>query len=907
MNLRNTALLFGLLLGMLWLFGLMLAYKKGVDEALIVPGLQESTVSIDKIVVQRKEADKKPEELDFTKDTKTWRMQQAPLKYSVLTDSFKVDHIVNQIRDMRRNDEADVRDDPEYYGLTNPQITVTLKGYLGKASEGKSTEETGKKAREWQVFIGKTSPDKTFVYVNTAERRSKVYAVRKSSLDSIFFKDPSAFRPKTLLDVNETTARFVDLKASEGEIELKKNDDGTWRFIKPNYGLADFEGKPPSKLAVVPPKQEGVKGLLTAIGAVRVTADEDFVPLSDAGMDTYGLEEGKEKLKIEVGNPGEKKDEMNKSVLLVGFKVKDRDQYYVRLANDQGVEKIDAKALTPVFEALQKPGQLRSRDVIPLDPLGTDAIDIRHGKNLDRLWKLRGPQGKDWKLYLGKESHKADDKTVQSLIDALRGKGEVQEFFDEPEPKKKDAERGFDQPAAEVVVYKEAIAKEEKKDRTGDKEKKQEEKSADGSPALKKDMKPLATLTFGKTENDLVFVKRTTQDGTESRFAAPKSIMEKVIPPQGAIAFFDTALPSFEIADVNQVELMRKDETFVIQKGEGSRWLLKDRKDYAGKNFADDKNVNAILKTLGHLTVQKWVKRLDPKEDLDRFGLTKPELSATVMLNRLQFTPTSVAGLIGLAANGFTAPQVLASDILMAGNSSSRGETMTFKFGKEASDKEGGGVYSVRTGVDYLFQVAPSALKEMREADLRDRTWLSLLQPVLDTTIVGMLASPTGHGQLLAGMPLVSGQVVHFDAGKAKEMKVTVRTTYELRKFDFAYSAKDKTWQEKSGLREFTLDVEKVKSLVNWLADLHAERFIFLAGGPREEQKLAPNDAILAVDIVLEDSQNIRLTVGASFEGGGYFAMTSTSPEVVFTMPKDRIDPLREGVGYFGKTRVAAR
>src|SRR5205807_662542 len=157
--------------------------------------------------------------------------------------------------------------------------------------------------------------------------------------------------------------------------------------------------------------------LLAAINAVRVSSDSDFVPLSDAGLSTYGLEEGKQALRIEVGTPGEKKEakeEIKKLSILVGFKVKDRDQYYVRRADDQGVVQIDAKVLEPIFDALRRPGQFRSRDLIAADTKNADAIDIRQGKKLEEVWKLRGPEEKDWKIYEDKHVHKADDKTVQA-------------------------------------------------------------------------------------------------------------------------------------------------------------------------------------------------------------------------------------------------------------------------------------------------------------------------------------------------------------------------------------------------------------------------------------------------------------------------------------------------------------
>src|SRR5207247_1383359 len=101
-----------------------------------------------------------------------------------------------------------------------------------------------------------------------------------------------------------------------------------------------------------------------------------------------------------------------------------------------------------------------------------------------------------------------------------------------------DTELGFDAPVAQVTVYvdgldKEAMAKEPKeKESTGKKDDKKEAKKDEG-PIFKKDVKPAVVLFFGKTDKDLVHVKREFTDAV-SRFAIPKSILDKVAPSEGA-------------------------------------------------------------------------------------------------------------------------------------------------------------------------------------------------------------------------------------------------------------------------------------------------------------------------------------------------------------------------------------
>src|SRR5262249_11228819 len=142
--------------------------------------------------------------------------------------------------------------------------------------------------------------------------------------------------------------------------------------------------------------------------------------------------------------------------------------------------------------------------------------------------------------------------------------------------------------------------------------------------------------------------------------------------------------------------------------------------------------------------------------------------------------------------------------------------------------------YALSNKNDYLFQVPAGLVKLLKDTDLRDRSWLTLFQPVLDAGMVG-----TGPQMLLAAAPILSRQVLTFDVAKVRAVKLTVLTKVEERTMSFAHSKKDdKSWEDNSGLQKFNLDPEKVNELVKWLADLKAERFISLTGGPRAEQKL---------------------------------------------------------------------
>ena len=138
MNFKSTALLFGLLLGMLWLFGLMLTAKKGPrEEDFVFPSMHGSKdATINFVSVVRKGTIGK-EEFEFKRDKDNWTMSQPHLKFSIRAETFKVNQLVNQIKDARKDDEADVTNDFAAYELGKDQaaIVVTLRGKLENTKE----------------------------------------------------------------------------------------------------------------------------------------------------------------------------------------------------------------------------------------------------------------------------------------------------------------------------------------------------------------------------------------------------------------------------------------------------------------------------------------------------------------------------------------------------------------------------------------------------------------------------------------------------------------------------------------------------------------------------------------------------------------------------------------------------
>jgi len=82
MNFRTTTLLFGILLAVLWVFGLMLAWKKSsLDEGYILPRMVKDNPTINYVEIA-----KGGKRYIFTKTPAGWRLKVPPHEQEVRVD-----------------------------------------------------------------------------------------------------------------------------------------------------------------------------------------------------------------------------------------------------------------------------------------------------------------------------------------------------------------------------------------------------------------------------------------------------------------------------------------------------------------------------------------------------------------------------------------------------------------------------------------------------------------------------------------------------------------------------------------------------------------------------------------------------------------------------------------------------
>src|SRR5437868_1971038 len=109
MNFRFTALLFGLLLGVLWIFGLMLALgRSSLDQGYVFPKFNRGLDSqIDSVEIDIPKESKK---YQFVKNKDgVWKLKMPPSDQEARVQETEVEGLISELREARHsNDETDV-------------------------------------------------------------------------------------------------------------------------------------------------------------------------------------------------------------------------------------------------------------------------------------------------------------------------------------------------------------------------------------------------------------------------------------------------------------------------------------------------------------------------------------------------------------------------------------------------------------------------------------------------------------------------------------------------------------------------------------------------------------------------------------------------------------------------------
>ncbi len=586
-------------------------------------------------------------------------------------DKFVVKKLITDLLAVKPTAAAGVTDNKTVHGLDKPGIRVTL-----KAGDKSATLNVG------DTTIGRNA----VTFVTTSARPDTPVAVRRDDLDGLFRPDPTAprdgkswekalwrsdFRQRAFFRGETdllTEAESIAITKGGQETKLVRNPGtGEWTFAAPaGYGTADLEGDPQAPPATF----TGVRPLVSALTALQAAAATDFVEKPES-LDKYGLAPAdKEMLRIEVKPKSGPPD-----VVFVGKRVDDKtDKFFCKLASDAVVVK--AMAVPERIAALGKvatdPSTLRDRTLVPSGKqFAIDAIDIAVGPSNTKLRRIPGPADSRWVLYGGPNDPQQAALTVQGLLTTLTQPRAAKEVL----TALNDAAFADAEKKAEIKLWYDGIEKPAPE---------KDPAKLPPEPKLKGDGNPSVTILVGKTEGDLVFLRRITADGirTDMKFATT------VLPvlTRDRLGYVDGSLKPFPPNTVKKLTLVRGGETFTVEsdgKAHAGQWTFLSPDRLKGQTA----DAGKVMECIGRVPIMNPLRVVaeNPTEaELAKYGVgANPRIKVVVGFD----TPTE--------------------------------PDRVYEFGNEAEDKKS--VY-LRTNAKPLIVTVSGAFFTLLQADdFRDR------------------------------------------------------------------------------------------------------------------------------------------------------------------------------------------
>lgn len=857
MNFKTTYILFGILAVVLLVFvwTLWLGPTDTERTAYVLPSMHKDSSPLEPKDITRVEiARTQPneEKIVFVRDANSnrWRVVE-PRDYDA--DSSAIDSLVRQIYGARVQEQADVLNNPQKYGLETPAEVITL-------------IKEGEPNREVKLKVGDTSPgsEKAVIYVTSSDRK-EVMAVKKSELDSV--KKPLAdFRSRELLSPSTGDIQAFTLsernkdKIVKGPIELKKSGEERWVYVQPPYGDAQDKGANPAGNDKPP---DNVEAALTDISNLKVENANDFIKNDATDLGKYNLDPAKNDiLRIEIdrtesintNEKGEKKRETKKIALLVGVGEKvgeKKDQYYAYIDNPQhkDIVALPANSVARLLQLVSKPDAVRDRNLVAFGGFRKpDALNVQNSYGLLEFRRAAPsappfggmPAQEAWKLWRGDKAYVVDPSSVQTMISLLTAPNQVKSFVDKPDK----SALGLDKPDAVVRIWADSLPAEDKTNDEKNEDKKEDKKEGkkDKKPEPKDKDKPAFTLSFGHLQEDNVVVERRRGDEKAGTVVLVSSrVRDQVF--QGPLAYLDKQLPPFNsnrfdaVSNVTKLTLTRDGITYEIshENKSDAPWKIDKPSDFAGRT-ADRAAIEDILRALNNLHAVKIETDKAPEAPkLADWGLKEPRLKAVVTLMQ-----------------------------------DGKPKTFVFDFGRETDDKNS--VY-LRTSLQDMVVVVSNNVVATLKRELQDPT------------------------------------VLHFDVSKVQEVKLTgwskvqkLLTGEDKPMTRTIKRAKGGSGWEVEPKGSFKLDASRLDGFLKNLADLKAVKFVTHKGKPSPDQELDPDKGALLVELTVagdKEPRKLTLTVGKEDGNSGYFAISDQLPGDVFDVRKDLFEKAKEKPAYF--------
>lgn len=683
MNFRFTAILFAAVVLGISVLALVTYFDSGTAgrDGLVAPftktGLNESNVDTVEII----RTQPTEERLVFSKIGEgKWELRQPVI---AKVDSFAVDSIIKMLFTAKATRYPGLTDNLATHGLSKPTIKITLK-------RGADTSAT--------VNIGDTTigGKNAFTFVTTADNPDRPIALRTVDLRALFResaagKDGEAwtlskwltdYRARRLLGENVSNAESgiesVSLKRGTGAFKLSRSSEGTWKFDAPaNFGEADAAGD----TVVRPDLFTSVRTLLVLLVTLQPTSEADYLEgQTEADWIKFGLAENDPAvIRVDLKPKGSAME-----TLLIGKKVLGKEgqpvvptKVYCRLLGDSAVIQVASDRIDALANTIANPAELRNKDLLAESKKEQiDAIDVIQGTTSFKLrrissgaspqWAIYGPTADGrWATYVGSTDPNDARASVSKLLEALTKPRAAKAVL---APNSPDAVIAPADVKATVKIWYNGLPASTLT--TDD--------NLPAEPAIQGDA--AVTFTLGKSDADAAILKRVTATGTAD-FQVPLELAARLLRPK--MDYVDPRTGTFAFADATKLTFNRGADAYELVRGAAPdrRWEFV-KPDSRKGNSADNETALQILQALAAQQLAKLVSDTPTTEELARWGLVTPRLSATV--------------------------------------AQAKGPDRVYAFGNETDDKKS--VYFRVADKPFVFTVPKELYDLVAVADLRDRT-----------------------------------------------------------------------------------------------------------------------------------------------------------------------------------------
>lgn len=401
-----------------------------------------------------------------------------------------------------------------------------------------------------EILFGKDAALEGKMYVRFED--SKETFLARQSVKKDIAKKAEDFRDRKLTDLTTAQVQRLVLKTPTGEMELRKQGE-SWEIVKPLRARGD---------------NQKIGDLVAQITTAQI---QQFVAEDRGDLQPYGLAEPRGSVTLFTAD-----DKEGRMLQIGSVPEKEQDQVYVRFSARGFVYTLPKK-----IEAILKttPSDLRDRHLVRID---TD--------NLDRLTIDAREKGKTvlarkeqtWTI-ASRNDQAASTAEVNRLLQTLKNE-QVTKFVEDVAsdlPK-----YGLDQPQLQLTFSSFAS-----------------ENTAESGAGEQ----PFATLSFGRTEGDLVYARV----GEEPFIVAVRrALLDNIF--TDPVQWQEVAIFKFKPDEVHRLTVVTTGEATLVR-GTNNEWIRAE-----GAEPIDGTNIQSLLNTLTNLRAVRWIGGPMPPQAFDQ-------------------------------------------------------------------------------------------------------------------------------------------------------------------------------------------------------------------------------------------------------------------------------------------------